>query len=74
MPNTNCLAGIACPNCDSEGPFDIEGKATFRVTDDGTDEHEGVEWDNSSHIECCGCGHRGSVGAFSRDEGQDDAE
>jgi hypothetical protein len=24
MANTNCLAGIRCPECGSEGPFVIE--------------------------------------------------
>jgi hypothetical protein len=33
MPNDNCLEGVSCPECGSEGPFWIHGGAFFLVHD-----------------------------------------
>ena len=53
MPNDNCLKGMQCPFCDSEGPFKIAARAWFTVHDDGTDvDYEDVEWDDSSGCLC----------------------
>jgi hypothetical protein len=61
--NKNCLEGLACPQCKSEGPFFIDGTATFVVCDDGTDSHSEVSWENESGCSCqCGCS--GNVGDF----------
>jgi DNA-directed RNA polymerase subunit RPC12/RpoP len=62
--NTNCLDGIRCPYCGSEDSFDIEAKCTVRVSDDGTDEGRGFEWDENSAIACTDCGHADRVSAF----------
>jgi len=56
--NTNCLAGMRCPTCKSEGPFRITGTASFLVSDDGTDEGSDIEWDGSS---ICACGECDTV-------------
>ena len=68
MPNTNCLAGIKCPKCGSEDRFKIEATTIFEVTDDGTDVHEDVEWDDDSYIECMECGLSGKIKDFHVEE------
>lgn len=77
--NDNCLDGIACPVCGSEGPFHIVATATFLVYDSGTDYFEGVDWDDSAGIACGECGETGTVGCFkgrtsaqSEDESRDE--
>lgn len=54
-PNTNCLAGYACPKCGSFGPFSIECTATFDVSDDGTDNPREVGWSAKSKASCHEC-------------------
>jgi hypothetical protein len=54
-PNTNCLEGLACPNCGSFGPFSIECTATFDVSDDGTDNCREVGWSAKSKASCHEC-------------------
>jgi len=61
--NHNCLKGLACPQCESDGPFFVVATAEFEVHDDGTSEFTDVEWDDSSAIRCP-CGRRGIVGDF----------
>jgi hypothetical protein len=57
---------MACPNpeCRSEGPFRIVCTSTFLVYDDGTDEHEDVQWDGESSCTCVMCGEGGRVQDF----------
>lgn len=65
MTNDNCLAGMRCPACGSEGPFYIECIAVFLVFDSGTDDHySGVDWSNDSHCDCDECSHHGTVEDF----------
>jgi hypothetical protein len=64
MTNTNCLEGIKCPACDNEGRFRIAGTAVFTVTDDGTEDHGDIEWDDGSYAECTGCGRHGTLKDF----------
>jgi hypothetical protein len=54
-PNTNCLAGLACPKCGSFGPFSIDCQAYFDVHDDGTDNARDVRWDKNSTTVCQTC-------------------
>ncbi len=74
--NTNCLEGMRCPNCKSEGPFDIYAHSTFVFTDDGTDEFGDVEWDDDSPCECKECNFEGIAGDFRTnvEEGAEDEE
>lgn len=68
--NTNCLRGIRCPNedCHSTGPFQIEARATFEVTDYGTEQVCGsIQWESDSHIHCVMCSERGLVSEFEID-------
>jgi len=65
MSNTNCLEGIACPKCESEGPFNISVSTMICVHDDGTDNEYGdLDWGDDSEIICNDCGHRGIVKEF----------
>lgn len=64
MTNTNCLEGIQCPQCGSEDRFRIAATSIFTVTDDGTEDHGDVEWDDDSHAECAACRHRGTLKDF----------
>lgn len=68
MPNTNCLANMQCPQCDSDGPFRIEARASFLTFDTGTTAYEGVEWQEDSGCECAACHHRGSIADFTREK------
>lgn len=67
MANTNCLQGMQCPECESEGPFRIVAEATFEVCDDGTEPIGDVEWDDDAHCQCAMCSHSGTVADFSLD-------
>lgn len=62
--NENCLAGLRCPQCRSLGPFLIMGTSTFLVYDDGTEEHDGVEWEGGNPCTCRACGRSETVSAF----------
>jgi hypothetical protein len=68
MPNDNVLIGISCPNCKSEGPFDIDCTARFTVWDDGTNLEYGVlDWEDNSLCSCKNCGFKGKVYNFKYD-------
>ena len=65
MSNTNCLQGMKCPKCDSEGPFEIEISSIFLVSDEGVGEQLGDnEWTLQSYCGCRDCPHFGTVGSF----------
>lgn len=65
MANKNCLEGIACPSCGSEGPFDIGVTTVTKVSDDGCSEICGdVEWKPESYCRCHDCGEAANVAAF----------
>lgn len=64
MTNTNCLEGMACPECGSEGPFWITARTRFLVHDDGTEEYTDVEWDSSDWCRCRDCHHEATAGGF----------
>jgi hypothetical protein len=55
MTNTNCLKNIKCPSCGNEESFRIAAKTIFTVTDDGTEDHGDIEWDDDSYAECVQC-------------------
>ncbi len=63
-PNVNCLQGLACPNCGSFGPFAIDCKAFFDVSDDGTDNARDVRWDEYSTTVCQACDFTGKLKMF----------
>lgn len=62
--NTNCLEGLACPKCGNDERLFIVGMSVFEVVDDGTVEHEDVEWDDSSHTRCPQCNFVGNLCEF----------
>ena len=65
MANTNCLEGMACPKCQSEGPFKIEITTWMMVYDDGTDYQGGdTEWESESACGCAVCGYVATVKEF----------
>jgi len=64
MANENCLAGIVCPACGSDGTFNIVVSALATVTDDGTDDMRDIDWDEDSYISCMACHHTGTVREF----------
>lgn len=66
MANTNCLQGIQCPSCQSDGPFSIVVSAWAKVSDDGIEETTEHEWGKGSTIICLGCNKQGTVLDFSR--------
>jgi hypothetical protein len=63
--NTNCLKGIQCPECGSEGPFVIEVSTTVLMSDDGWDENvSDTIWEDDSYCRCDNCDRVGDVGDF----------
>jgi hypothetical protein len=64
MANSNCLAGIACPKCNSENRFGIGVSAFAYLQDDGCESTQDIEWDDQSSIVCCACDHSGTVKEF----------
>lgn len=64
MPNRNCLAGMRCPECGSEGTFYITATCSAEVSDDGIEETTDFSWEDDSPCVCRECGHCGTVGTF----------
>lgn len=64
MPNTNCLKGMNCPGCGSEGRFIISVQTLMEVSDDGTGNDWDTEWGDNSYCECKSCGYSGKVKNF----------
>jgi len=64
--NENCLAGMACPECGSLGPFRIVVSCMMDVRDDGTDPSGcgDVEWNDDSYCRCGECNFDGEVHLF----------
>ena len=64
--NENCLEGYECPKCGEHDKLYIVGVTTFEVHDDGTEEHNDIEWDGGSSVTCGNseCGHDGKLRGF----------
>jgi hypothetical protein len=62
--NTNCLEGMKCPNCGSEGPFTVAVTGWTKVSDDGTDHVEDVEWEDDAKTYCTQCPREGTWESF----------
>ena len=67
--NTNCLAGMKCPECGSLGPFALASYGIAEVTDSGVEEYYDVEWDDDCFCHCLLCGRYATVGDF-KDAGE----
>ena len=67
--NTNCLKGIQCPECGSEGPFRIDVSTTVTMHDDGWDENvSDTTWEDHSWCCCDACDCVGVVADFKQQE------
>jgi hypothetical protein len=64
MTNTNCLENIKCPACGNEESFRIAATTIVTVTDDGTEDHGDMEWDDDSYAECPKCHRHGTLKDF----------
>ena len=64
MPNENCLEGWKCPECRSDGPFQIAATCWVTMYDDGADDSHDFEYDDSNTAICVGCSLAGTVGVF----------
>lgn len=64
MSNTNCLAGLQCPNCGSFGPYQIAAKCFAEVTDDGVQDTADFEWEGNSWCRCVVCSFQKKVKDF----------
>ena len=54
----NAVQSMTCPKCGSKGPFDIKGRAWFRLLPDGSIdiiETNGFDWDNGDDCVCVAC-------------------
>ena len=67
--NTNCLAGIRCPKCGSEGPVIIEVPHQVVMGDEGAEDTGGdLHWDSDSYMQCVECEWEGTAKDFSEVE------
>jgi len=63
--NTNCLAGLKCPECGALEPFKIAATMDVIVVDNGTDDYSGdVEWNDAADCMCQNCKFTGIVKDF----------
>lgn len=63
--NSNCLAGIRCPKCKAEGPFNIVVEVSAKMFDSGIEDMSGdTDWGDESPINCPGCHHAAKVRDF----------
>ena len=64
--NTNCLAGIQCPECNALEPFNISVTTCATFYDDGTDDVGDMEFDDDSFCRCMSCHKVGVVADFKK--------
>jgi hypothetical protein len=65
MTNTNVLKDMKCPNCGSEGPFDMEGITVFEdVEDNGTSTYLDVKFPDGAYVICDACECEGTYSGF----------
>lgn len=64
MPNDNALAGMRCPNCRSEGPFEVETICRGVWTDDGLEETTEPEFEDDAKMTCKSCKKTYTVAGF----------
>jgi hypothetical protein len=62
--NTNCLAGMKCPDCASLQPFLITATSNFTMYDGGTEGYDDVIHDNTATCVCICCDRTGTVADF----------
>jgi Zn ribbon nucleic-acid-binding protein len=62
--NTNVLAGLKCPKCESLGPYFIVATCWAQVQDDGVYDTSEFEWTENSRCDCKECGFHGKVRDF----------
>ncbi len=62
--------GSRCPKCGKADEIDIAATVWVRLCPDGTDVTQAAngdhEWEDSSPVKCCACGHDGTVASFQR--------
>ena len=68
--NENALVGMACPTCESEGPFYIDVNVTVEVSDEGVEDYGDVMWEDAAACTCKECGHMATVKDFEIDSQQ----
>jgi Zn ribbon nucleic-acid-binding protein len=65
VKNTNCLAGMRCPECGANEYFEIQGtwSGALYLYDDGIDMKDGGhwDWDDENHAECPECDWQGTI-------------
>lgn len=68
--NTNCLAGLRCPQCLQEDKILLQASCWVAMTDDGTDPYDDelkiqeVDWDDATPAVCPKCNFAGRMVAF----------
>jgi len=65
--NKNCLEGMCCPECKSEGPFLIGVTCMMLMYDAGSDDYGDTDWGAESYCRCKACDHDGMVTNFKID-------
>lgn len=72
--NSNCLEGIKCPSCGSEGPFFIEVQTQVLMWDDGSEGNieSNLHWDEDSYMRCYECDEDGPSQHFRTPTPQED--
>jgi hypothetical protein len=64
MVNKNVLAGLKCPECESEGPLRIATSCWVEATDDGIEDSYEHEWTGQSACVCVMCSYSAKIKDF----------
>ena len=67
--NTNCLEGMECPGCKSDGPFKIAATVLCTIHDEGAEDFGEPEYDDGSYCACPQCDFDGIVWDFKKGDG-----
>ena len=62
--NSNCLLGYKCPNCGSQGPFEMTTTSTTKWCDDGTEYQDTPSIADEGFSTCLACGKHGETREF----------
>jgi hypothetical protein len=62
--NENCLVGMQCPKCEQCESFGISVRTIVEMFDNGSGDHQDLEYDDDDWAECTSCNYEGTVGTF----------
>ena len=66
--HSNCLYGLACPQCGFADYLNVEVRTILELHDSGTDGFNDTHWDENSFCACPECNYEGTVARFRIEE------